>query len=214
MDTPPRALPPDDSRASKLTFSNWFHTRLPADLEAEFRRLDEAITAEEPPPLPKLGAVLIDPADGDVQGGGLCWVCFAYRTYIGKRTPRFRACYHCLSYDRWQAGKLGLKMLLPLMDWHAQPALPEATVPSDPVFRGWLADAWSQVSTLERWRIDGVRMGIALLGRDAQLTFADWVRAMHAGPSRSRACWDAYLGGYHPRLHDVLARIDRTMHEQ
>ena len=208
-------LTPEDSAASKLTFDNWFTTRLPADLEAEFRRLDDAIEAAKPPPdLPEVDAVLIDPVLGDVEGGGLCWVCFARGTHVGHRTPRFRACYHCLAYDRWQAGKLGLKMLLPLMDWHAQPVLPGANVPGDPVFRGWLADAWSRLSTLEQWRIDGVRSGIALLGLGDRITADAWVHAMRGGPARSRACWDAYLAGYHQRLHDVLIRIDRTTHDQ
>lgn len=215
------ALPPEDSTASSLTYDNWFTLELPEDIREEFRHLDRLIAereakerADEPQPSPdSVRPWLVDSLAGDFEGGRACWVCYSALMYSNRRAPKFRACYHCLTHDRNQASKLGLKMLLPLMNWHSQPVLSGSKAPDDPVFRGWLVELWSQVSLLESWRIDGIRAGIALLGLGDQPTIESWVAAMRPGPHRSSACWEAFMAGYHPRLHDVLTRIDRINQE-
>ena len=35
-----------------------------------------------------------------------------------------------------------------------------------------------------------------------------WMRQMRWGTHRSKACWDAYISRYHPRLFDALTRVD------
>ena len=221
METDRTPLPPEDTAASSLTFANWFTTELPEEIRQKFLELDRARAAQETERKASEGtqhatcpAWLVDRVAGDFGNGRACWVCYSAFTYANRRMPRLRACFYCLAYDRNQASKLGLRMLLPLMDWHAQPVLSGARVPDNPVFRSWLADVWSQVSVLERWRIDGIRAGIALLNLGEQPTVQDWIAAMRPGNHRSQTCWDAFMAGYHPRLHDVLTRIDRKMHEQ
>ena len=221
METERTPLPPEDTAASSLTFSNWFTTELSEEARQEFLELDRARAdhdaernAAEGKQRATCAPWLLDPAAGDFGSRNACWVCYSALTYANSRLPRFRACFYCLTYDRHQASKLGLRMLLPLMDWHAQPVLSGGKAPADPTFRGWLADVWSQVSALKQWRIDGVRSGIALLGLGDQPTVEDWVAAMRPGPHRSRACWEAFMAGYHPRLYGVLTRIDRMNEER
>lgn len=213
MDDERPPLPPEDTTASKLSYDNWFTTELPDDIREEFAQLDRVIAEKQPARPEAREAVLrigrVDPVTGDFEGGGACWVCYAQYTHIGVGLPAFRACQQCLAYDRHRARALGLVMLLPLMDWHTQPVLRDFDVPNDTVFRSWLDDAWTQLSLLEAWRIDGVRAGIALLGLGDRPTVWEWIDAMHPSPARSRACWEAFMAGHHPRLYDVLNRIDR-----
>ena len=155
------------------------------------------------------GIPWIDAELGDSTRGNLCWVCFAGFAHRAPALPSFYACEHCLAYDREQARLLGFRMLLPLMDWHTQPVEPGRRPPMEPIFRRWLGEMWSQASMLRQWRINGVRTAIALMdiGPDGAISVGDWSGLMHWGPRRSAACWEAFVAGYHPCLHDVLQRI-------
>jgi len=151
----------------------------------------------------------IDAELGDSTRGNLCWVCFAGFTHRVPALPKFYACEYCLAYDREQARLLGFRMLLPLMDWHTQPVEPGRRPPTEPIFRRWLGEMWSQASVLRQWRINGVRAALALLDikPDRAVSLGEWSEVMRWSPRRSEACWEAFVAGYHPRLHAVLQRV-------
>jgi hypothetical protein len=155
------------------------------------------------------GIPWIDAELGDSTKGNLCWVCFAGFAHRAPALPTFYACVNCLAYDREQARLLGFRMLLPLMDWHTQPVEPGRRPPTEPIFRRWLGEMWSQVSVLRQWRINGVRAAIALMDiePDRAISVGEWVGLMHWGPRRSAACWEAFVAGHHACLHDVLQRV-------
>jgi hypothetical protein len=155
------------------------------------------------------GIPWIDAELGDSTKGNLCWVCFAGPAYRVAGLPTFTACEHCLAYDRQQARLLGFRMLLPLMDWHTQPVEPSRRPPTEPIFRRWLGEMWSQVSVLRQWRVDGVRAAFTLLDiePDRAISLGEWSGLMRWGPRRSEACWEAFVAGHHGCLHDVLQRV-------
>ena len=155
------------------------------------------------------GIPWIDAELGDSTKGNLCWVCFAGPAYRVAGLPAFTACEHCLGYDRQQARLLGFRMLLPLMDWHTQPVEPGRRPPTEPIFRRWLGEMWSQVSVLRQWRVDGVRAAFTLLDIESHraISLGEWSGLMRWSPRRSEACWEAFVAGNHACLHDVLQRV-------
>ena len=155
------------------------------------------------------GIPWIDGELGDSTQGDLCWVCFAGFVYRAPALPKFYACEHCLAYDRQQARLLGFRMLLPLMDWHTQPVQAGRRPPTEPIFRRWLGEVWIRASVLRQWRIDGVRAALVLLDiePDRAISLGEWSGLMRWSPRRSEACWEAFVAGHHPCLHDVLQRV-------
>ena len=155
------------------------------------------------------GVPWIDAELGDTTRADLCWVCFAGPAYRAAGLPTFTACEHCLTYDRQQARLLGFRMLLPLMDWHTQPVEPCRRPSTEPIFRWWLGEMWSQVSVLRQWRVDGVRAALALMDvpPSTAISLGDWAELMRWSPRRSQACWEAFVAGHHACLHDVLQRV-------
>lgn len=95
---------------------------------------------------------LINPATGHTYGLELCWVCGAVPVHQSPTTPHFRACRFCIRFDRKQAAFLGLKMLLPLMNWPSQPELSDGDVPRDAWSQAVLEDIWCGVEVLDEWR--------------------------------------------------------------
>lgn len=144
----------------------------------------------------------IDPHTGHTRSYQLCWVCAAGPAHTGRLLPRFRACIHCLRHDRSQAQRLGLKMLLPLMDWPAQPVLPGRSVPADPQVRESLGRLWSEVGALDTWRRSAVTLAFAWFGADesTDVGIDAWRERLGFGPGRSRACWRAYVESHEPLL--------------
>ena len=144
----------------------------------------------------------IDPTTGHTRAYQLCWVCAAGPAHTGRLLPRFRACIHCLRHDRRQAERLGLKMLLPLMDWPAQPVLPGQTGPADAQTRVELVTLWSSVSELDEWRRSAVRLACAWFSSNelAEVGIGAWQDRLGFGPARSRACWRAYVEAKAPTL--------------
>lgn len=185
---------------SRWDFDLWAENHVPEHVDAITRLL----SARRAPPLE------VDPLTGHLNPGGLCWVCFARQPLRDRRIPRFRACRTCLIHDRQRASALGMTMLLPLMQYPSQPILPGATPPRDAHLRAVLADVWSQLSILDRWRIEGVRLGYALfnveanIGAGVGIEYAEWQERLSPGRERSRACWAAFVQGYPP---DLMARL-------
>jgi|AACY02.2.fsa_nt_gi hypothetical protein len=187
-----------------------FDTWATTDIAGHIDRLLDRLPPQPPPEGPaRRRPPHVSAELGDTDRGDLCWVCYSGPIRTGPTLPRLRACTHCLAYDRHQARLLGFRMLMPLMDWHTQPVEPGRTPPTDPTFRGWLADLWCEVERLQEWRIDGVRAGFTILDlpRDGWVHTWDWMHTMRWGPERSRACWEAYLSGLHPRLFSVVQRV-------
>ena len=149
---------------------------------------------------------LIDPATGHTVGGRLCSVCFSTQPHSGHLLPTFRACWWCLHYDKKQAAKLGLKMLLPLMDWHCQPVLPGHRFPTSPETRRILQTAWSTASLLEEWRQENVMREYALMIEPGQppIHLYDWLQRFGYGPHRSQQTWWHFVEVYAPELADLL----------
>lgn len=110
-------------------------------------------------------------------------------------------------YDRATAANFGLKMLLPLMDWHTQPAYRPREGPRNLWIRGILADAWTKVSALNEWRIDGCILVRTIVGdvEDDEIDLLTWRAVVDPGPQRSRRCWDSFVRHYHPDLAALLA---------
>ena len=188
------------AEASGWDFDSWAANHVPQHVDA----ITGMLGARRAPPL------VVDPLTGHLNRGSLCWVCFAREPLRDRRLPRFLACRTCLIHDRQRASALGLTMLLPLMEYPSQPILPGATPPRDAHLREVLADVWSQASVLNRWRIEGVRLGYALFNVDANIGagvgigYAEWQEHLSPGRERSQACWSAFVQGYHP---DLMARL-------
>lgn len=150
--------------------------------------------------------VTIDQDTGTMPRG-LCWVCAAERVELATRTtPTFRTCLPCRTYDLLQGHRLGLTMVLPLMEYATQPLLPGASSPSDWATLVALGKAWSQVSVLDAWRASVVR---AVLARQAwpeatPITVDEFRSFMPRAPYRSRIAWWAYVDRHQPELAAVL----------
>ena len=153
---------------------------------------------------------VVDTSTGHLGGRHLCWVCFAMPVHEASTMPRLRACRFCLMHDRWWAGGIGLRMLLPLMDWPSQPAVEGWRHDRPPWVRDALVDVWSQLSVLDRWRRESVEMAAALMGPavSGPLDLLTWQENLSVGPSRSRACWLAFTDGYYPGLTAHLRDVD------
>ena len=149
---------------------------------------------------------LIDPHTGHLTGGELCWVCHSARPHRGRLLPKFRACYWCLQFDRKQASALGLKMLLPLMNWHSQPILPGCSYPTDLATVRALTDIWSASTLLDEWRRDNVRRDYALLtsGQPHDVHLADWHERFGYGHTRSQDRWCHFLSLHFPQHMEQL----------
>ena len=208
MDEPGDQRRPPATGPPTVDYDLWSSTEVVQHVENLFDRLRQE--AQSSPDIRKPRWPWVDPKRGDAVGARLCWVCYEKPTYTGRMLPRFRACFACLCHDRSMAGQLDLKMLLPLMDYPSQPILPGWDPPSDPTSRGWLADVWSQVSLLQRWRIEGIRVSFAVMGVDTSESISvwDWSQRIGGGRARSRACWNAFVSARHPRIRDVLDRIE------
>ncbi len=152
----------------------------------------------------------IDTSTGHLVGRHLCWVCFAMPVHVAATMPRVRACRFCLMHDRWWAGGIGLRMLLPLMDWPSQPVIGGWPRDRSPWLRAVLVDVWSQVSVLDRWRRDSVAMAATLMQAPGSrpLDLVTWQENLTVGPRRSRACWSAFTDGYYPGLTAHLRDVD------
>lgn len=149
---------------------------------------------------------LIDPATGHRVGGTLCWVCFSTRPHSGHLLPTFRACWWYLHYDKQQAAKIGFKMLLPLMDWHCQPVLPEHHFPKNPETRRILKTAWSTAPLLEEWRQENVIREYALMAEPGQppIHLCDWMQRFGYSLHRSMQTWWHFVEVYVSELGDLL----------
>ena len=154
----------------------------------------------------KNSPALIDPHTGHLTGGELCWVCHSARPHRGRLLPKFRACYWCLQFDRRQAAALGLKMLLPLMDWHSQPVLPGSSYPTDQVTVRALRDIWSANTLLDEWRRENVRRDLTLLATSTNpnVHLADWYRRFGYGPAVSQERWSRFLWLHFPQHMECL----------
>lgn len=149
--------------------------------------------------------VTVDADVGDMPEG-LCWVCAAGSVIKATRdSPTFRACGWCLHYDRQQAGRLGLVMLLPLMQYPTQPVRRGRSWPTDPEVLVALADAWSQQSVLDAWRASVVRAVFARVPiPGSRILYRDWQGLLPVSGPRSRLAWWAYVDRHQPRLATVL----------
>jgi len=133
---------------------------------------------------------LIDPQTGRTVGGELCWVCCSTLTHKGRHQPTFRCCYWCLHYDKTQARKLGLKMLLPLMGWHCQPGLPGHRYPTNPQVVQILKGVWNSTELLNDWRLSNVQREYALLQEPGHgIHLHDWIQRFGYGWHRSKHQW-------------------------
>lgn len=145
--------------------------------------------------------------DTGTMPAGLCWVCASEMVEPATRTtPTFRACTCCRVYDLKQGRRLGLKMVLPLMEYPTQPLLPGASFPSDRATLVALGKAWSQVSVLDAWRASIVR---AVLARQAwpegtPIALHQFQSFMPKAPMRSRMAWWAHVDRHQPELAAVL----------
>jgi len=148
---------------------------------------------------------LINPETGHLSGGELCWVCYSTTPHRGRLLPKFRACYWCLQFDRRQAALLGLKMLLPLMNWHSQPVLPGGRYPADEATVRALTDIWAASQLLDEWRRENVQREYALLvDHPQQVHLADWYQHFGYGPRRSQDRWSHFLNLHFPQHLDHL----------
>jgi len=154
---------------------------------------------------------LIDPTSGHTVGGELCSVCFSTRRYTKPLLPKFRCCYWCLEYDKKQARTLGLKMLLPLMDWHCQPVLPGRRFPTDSKARQLLKSVWAGASLLEEWRQENVAREYALMAEPGQppIHLHDWMQRFGYGLARSKQTWWDFVEVYMPTLDEILGQHKR-----
>ena len=193
----------------RTDYDAWVEDNIPNHVDSILASLGRFRRAA-PPPRPTL---LVDPRTGHLNRGPLCWVCFAADPLRDRRLPRFRACRNCMLVDRQSAASLGLVMLLPLMDYPSHPRLRDATPPDGDV-GGALTDVWRDVAGLQRWRIEGVQLGCAFFDAPADIEhgvgigFAEWQERLEPGQARSRACWNAYVAGYHPRVMAAVASMD------
>ena len=154
----------------------------------------------------------IDPETGHLKGGELCWVCYSTTTYRARLMPSFRACWWCLGYDKRQASKLGLKMLLPLMEWHSQPILPGHRYPADPSVVRVLEGVWGSSQILDEWRHEHVRREFALLAdrHTGSVHLADWYEFLGYGWHRSQERWTHFVDLYFPALRLLLDSQGRS----
>lgn len=152
---------------------------------------------------------LVKVPSGRIGNTSMCWLCYGDRCYTSLRHPAFRACRDCLMYDRAKAANFGLKMLLPLLDWHTQPAHRPGEGLRNLWIRSILADAWTKVSVLDEWRIDGCILVRTMVGdvEDEEIDLLTWRAVVDPGPPRSRRCWDSFVQHYHPDLAGLLAEI-------
>lgn len=142
----------------------------------------------------------VDVQTGHLGGLDLCWVCYSVPVLAVDGLPDFRACANCLRYDGLWARRIGLEMLLPLMDWPSQPVAWECDLPA--ALRSRLIDVWSGVSVLDRWRMSSVRLA-AMWMDDPEgigLDLVSWQGDLGIGRNRSRACFTAFVDGYYPGL--------------
>lgn len=154
--------------------------------------------------------VTIDPETGTMPAG-LCWVCAASEVQQAtKTTPTFRACSSCLLFDRAMASRLGLVMLLPLMDFAGQPVQAGQTRPTDRATVTALVKAWSEVSVLDAWRASVVRAVLAVQAWPAQepITVGQLECFMPESRLRSHSAWWAYVDRHQPDLATVLRATD------
>lgn len=138
---------------------------------------------------------------------GLCWVCAGERVELATRTsPTFRACRSCRIYDLKQGQRLGLKMVLPLVEYPTPMVAPGGSFPTDPATVAAVRQVWSQVSVLDAWRSSVVR---AVLARQAwpegeRITVDEFAAFLPPLPYRSRMAWWAYVDRHQPLLAEVL----------
>lgn len=150
---------------------------------------------------------LVDPATGHLNGHDLCWICSSALVHSGPTLPKLRACRWCLAQDRHQAARLGLRHLLPVFDWPAPPVRDRVRADQhDQATRDATTDAWSQVSTLDRWRRDCVALAYEWMEVAAGdvVDLYDWQSRLGVGAHRSFVYWAAYVDGYHPNLRRAL----------
>jgi hypothetical protein len=159
--------------------------------------------------LEKMGSPgLINPETGHTVGGRLCSVCFSTFPHTGRMLPTFRSCWWCLAYDKAQAQKLGLKMLLPLMDWHCQPILPGQRFPTHAGTVELLKAIWSSSALLEDWRYENVKREYALMAEPGNppIHLYDWMQRFGYGLPRSRKTWWAFADLYFPEIREILKK--------
>jgi hypothetical protein len=146
---------------------------------------------------------LVNRETGHLEGKRLCWVCASALVHEGPNQPVFRACRWCLAHDRGRARVLGLLHTLPLFDWPFPPVRDDAAAGRlDAGTRAAVGEAWSAVSVLDRWRRESVTLSYSFMqaGGLEGIDLREWQQRLGVGESRSRACWDAYVEGYFPRL--------------
>jgi len=197
----------DDQVGGRSEFDAWAE-HVPEHVDAIRHRLSaDQRQAARRASLERRRPFLVDPATGHTERTQLCWVCGTVPVHSGPRMPTFRACRFCLVHDRKQAARLGLVMLLPLMDWPSQPVLPGCEFPAGPAVREALADAWSGVSRLDAWRVSMAQLAMAWMDVDPELgvDLHQWQQDLTVGPNRSKACWSAYVNGYLPQLRWAVA---------
>lgn len=152
---------------------------------------------------------LLNVSTGHLNGHQLCWICARAVGFIGRWLPKFRACGRCLDDDKRQARRVGLLHLLPLFDWPAPPVrIPDREQSLEPHERAVIADVWSGVSVLNRWRLTlvgerCVRWGI---GDGTEIHLDEWRRLCAEDPDTSLFPWADVITAHWPALHDVLAR--------
>lgn len=150
---------------------------------------------------------LVNPQTGHLNERHLCWICASALVHTDHHLPRMRACRWCLVHDRRNAARFGLKHLLPVFDWPTPPIVDAPLFGHlDTVIREAATSAWSAVSLLDQWRRDCVQLAYGYMDvqNDDVVDLFDWQARLTIGPNRSRACWDAYVGGYHPALRSAL----------
>ena len=142
-----------------------------------------------------------------VMPAGLCWVCAAERVETATRTsPTFRACRWCRIYDMQQGHRLGLRKVLPLMEYPLQPVLRGRSFPRDPSVVAALGTVWSQVSVLDSWRASVVRAVLAMQAwpEDVPITLPEFQAFLPSSARGSRMAWWAYVDRRQPALAAVL----------
>lgn len=152
---------------------------------------------------------LLNVSTGHLNGRQLCWVCARTVVHTGRWLPRFRACGRCLGEDKRQARSVGPLHLLPVFDWPAPPVrIPARMQTLDPDARAVIADVWSAVSVLDRWRIDLVHQRCVRWGiwGDDEIHIDEWTRLCAQDPDGSPDAWSEVVTAHWAALHAVLTR--------
>ena len=95
------------------------------------------------------------------------------------------------------------------LEWHGTKPYRPGEGPRNLWIRSIFADAWTKVSVLNEWRVDGCILVATIVGdvEDDEIDLLTWRAVVDPGPQRSRRCWDSFVQHYHPDLAGLLAEI-------